>query len=283
MISIKLENLKGEILEFTQNSPFSIVDIQGLSPTDATINTSETALIDGGKFNSSKVNLKQMIVAFSINRDAAQSRIEIYRVLKTKQFVKFYYTGYYRDVYIEGYIDSINITHFDMKQMCTVSFLCPSPFFREAQEIINDIDNVVSTFSFPFAITEAEPIPLGYIDAVSNITINNNGDVGCGMVIEIYARNLVINPKVFNYVTAEYIGVNYTMQMGDVIYIDTKQGKKTIQLLRNGEYTNIFNSLMRGSTWLQLDAGENIFTHEVDEGIDNVQITFKHSSLYEGV
>lgn len=283
MISIKLENLKGETLEFTQNSPFSIVEIQGLSPTDATINTSETALIDGGKFNSSKVNLKQMLVAFSIDRDAAKSRIDIYKVLKTKQYVKFYYTGYYRDVYIEGYIDSINITHFDMKQVCTVSFLCPSPFFREAQEIVNDIDNVVSTFIFPFAITQSEPIPIGYIDTISNITVNNDGDVECGMLIEVYARNRVVNPKIFNYVTAEYIGINYVMQTGDVIYIDTKQGKKTIQLLRNGEYINLFNSLMRGSKWLQLDTGENIFTHEVDEGIDNVQITFKHHSLFEGV
>ena len=284
MFSIILENKNGDQLQFGMGSPFTITDIQGLNPPDATINTSQIALIDGSKYNSAKVNPRQINLAFAIEYSAAYNRIQMYKVLKSKQWIRLMYIGDQRDVYIDGYIQSIDIAYFEMKQIVTVSILCPAPFFKEAQIIVNELKNIISAFHFPFSSTASPQLVMGYYSNDAGITIENEGDLECGLIIELYARSAVTNPKIFNYITQDFIGVNYEMETGDLITIDTRKGEKTATLLRDGVETNIFNYVMKNSTWLQLEAHGSTFVYEVTSGVlGDLLVTFKHSNLYEGV
>jgi hypothetical protein len=105
------------------------------------------------------------------------------------------------------------------------------------------------------------------------------------MIIELYARTAVSNPKIYNYITQDFIGINYTMQQADLITIDTRQGQKSVTLLRGGVETNLFNYVIKDSTWLQLPANGGTFVYEVGEGYDtaDLAVTFKHYNMYEGV
>lgn len=285
MFDISFKNKNGDVLEFYPNNlDLTITEFQGLNPPDATINTSEIALFDGTKFNSSKVNARTIDVTFVIERRAEENRLQVYKVLKSKQWIELIYKGDYRNVRIEGYIESIGIDYFNMKQNVTVTILCPSPFFKDAQSIINDIDNTISLFHFPFSILENEPIPISYLDTLTSVTIENKGDVSCGCIIEIYARGTVMNPRILNYVTGEYFALDFTMEMGDSIFINSNAGVKSVELLREGQYTNIFNYIAQGSKWIQLEYGENTFVYEADDvTIANMALTFTHENLYEGV
>lgn len=284
MFSLILENENGDTLNFQQNTALTVVEIQGLNPPTANINTSEVSLMDGGKYNSAKLNMRTLDIAFAIEYSAPYNRVQIYKVLKSKQWIRMYYQGDYRNVFIDGYIQSIDITYFEKKQIVTVSILCPSPYFKNAQEIISELANIIKAFHFPFASTEAPQLLMGYIDTVANVSIPNTGDVSTGLTIELYAKNTLSNPKIYNYVTQEYIGVNFSMEAGDLITITTAQGNKSITLLRNGVETNIFNSLMKGSDWLQLEAGGSTFVYELGTGnLTDLLVTFKHYNLYEGV
>lgn len=284
MFELILEDKAGNRLTFGQNSPFTISDISGLNPPKATINTTEMALVDGAKFNSSKVNMRNINVAFAIEYEAARNRIEVFKVLRSKQYVKMYYRSEYRDVFIEGYISSIDISYFAKKQIVTCAILCPSPYFKDAQMIVNELLSVISAFHFPFASTEEAELLFGYINNEIAITVENEGDVGCGMIIELYARQSVSNPKIFDYITQEYFGVEYTMQQADLITIDTRQGQKSVKLIRAGVETNLFNHVMQGSTWLQLAPEGSSFVYEVGSGdAEELSVTFKHYNLYEGV
>ena len=284
MFNVTLENSRGQTLEFNSpSSPFTITEMQGLSAPDATINTSSNSYLDGEKFNSAKAQMRSINILIKINRDPEANRIALYKILKSKQYIKFNYKGKYRDVYIEGYIESMPTSLFESIQNMTVTILCPSPYFKSAQEMINEMNSIVEMFRFPFAITKTEPKPFSYIETITMATIENEGDIETGMTIELYATQKVVNPKIFNYETAEFIGLNFEMETGDLIEISTSRGNKKIRLLREGEYTNIFNSRMRGSTWLTLQDGENIFTYEADEGLNNLRVVFRHYNLYEGI
>ena len=284
MFSLTLENKNGDQLTFGQNSPFTVTDIQGLNPPEATINTNQVALIDGARFNSAKLNMRTINVAFAIEYSAAYNRIEVFKVLKSKQYVKLYYKGDYRNVWIEGYIQRIDITYFEKKQVVTCAIICPSPYFKEAQMIVDEINNIINTFHFPFASTEDPELVFGYLSNDVSVMIENDGDVDCGMVIELYARAAVSNPKVWNYITREFIGLNYSLQTADLITIDTRQGQKSVTLLRNGVESNLFNYVVQGSTWLQLSANGDTFVYEVQTGNNaDLAVTFKHDNLYEGV
>lgn len=284
MFSLTLENKNGDQLSFGMGSPFTIEDIQGLNPPDATINTSQISLIDGGKYNSAKVNMRQLLIAFAIEYSASYNRIQVYSVLKSKQWIRMYYTGDYRDVYIDGYIESIGVSHFAMKQVVTVSILCPEPYFKSAQDVVDELKNIINSFHFPFSSTAAPQIVFGYFSNDVGITVENEGDVECGMIIELYARSPITNPKIYNYITQDFIGVNYSMEAADLIRIDTRKGHKTVTLLRDGAETNLFNYVMPNSTWLQLAAYGSTFVYEVASGtLGDLLVTFTHSNLYEGV
>lgn len=284
MFELILENANGDQLSFAQNSPFTISDIEGLNPPDATINLSELALIDGAKFNSAKLNVRTINIAFAIEYQAAANRIEVYKVLKSKQYVKMYYNGSYRQVYIEGYIESISIDYFEMKQIVTCSILCPSPYFKDAQDIIDNLINIVKAFHFPFASTADPQLVFGYFSNNIGISIDNDGDAECGMIIQIYARNPVSNPKLFDYITNDYFGIQYSLQKADLVTIDTRKGEKSVTLLRGGTETSLFNYIMQGSTWFQLPVNGGTYVYEVGSGnTSDLNITFTHTNLYEGV
>lgn len=284
MFELILENESGDQINFAQNNAFTVTEITGLNPPPATINTSQIALIDGAKFNSSKLQVRTINIAFAIEYAAAANRIEVFKVLKSKQYVKMTYKGQYRQVYIEGYISSLEITYFAMKQIVTCSILCPSPYFKEAQTIVNELMSIINSFHFPFSSTASPQIVFGYISNDIGITIENDGDVECGMIIDLYAKDSISNPKIFNYITQDFIGLNISMQAADQITIDTRQGQKSATLLRSGVETNIFNNVIKGSTWLQLAANGSTFVYEVGTGnASDLTVTFSHNNLYEGV
>ena len=79
MYNFILENAKSDRLTFNQpGGAFTITDIDGLNPPNATINTSEMALIDGAKFNSAKAEMRVLRVAFAIEYAAAENRLAVY-------------------------------------------------------------------------------------------------------------------------------------------------------------------------------------------------------------
>lgn len=286
MYSLILENDKKQKVELTHNVEYSVLEIQGLNPPSATINTSETALFDGGRFVSSKVDMRSINISIGINRNAESNRLALYKIVKPKQHITLYYKNGQRDVYIEGYVESIEVDYFGMKQTVEISILCPEPYFKNAEQMIEEVTVIIGAFHFPFAIEATVPIPFSYYDyeQIGEINIYNVGEVACGMTVEIYVNGTVTNPQIFNRETREFFGINYTFQLGDVVYITTQRGSKTVRLLRDGEYINLFNYIVKNSKWLQLEVGDNIFTYDADESTEeNMIVRFIYSPLYGGV
>ena len=285
MYEVILESKEGYQLHFNQiGGAYSIKAIEGLSPAAALINTNENALIDGATFNSSKVNMRTLNIAFSIDKDPEQSRIAAYKVLRPKEPVRMYYVSNARDVFIDGYVQSVNVTHFEAKQALTVMIVCPAPFFKKAQEIINYISAVTPAFHFPFSSTAEPQIIFGMISDVPSVTVVNDGAVDTGLTFEIYASGNVSDPKIYNYKTQEFFGLDIDLVAGDLVTIKTGQGEKTAVLLREGVESNVFNLIVEGSTWLQRPAGGAKFIYTIESGLENqIDITVRHFDLYEGV
>lgn len=284
MFDIKLINQNGQSLSFGAGSPFQVVDMSGLNPPPATINTSELALVDGAMFNSSKLQTRTINVAFAITSDAARNRAEVYRVLKSKQAIRFCYKGDVRDVYIDGYVESIDISFFEMMQVVTVAIFCPFPYFMEMTERVSDLSSIVPDFSAPFYSTEEPLIVFGHLASGESVVIENKGDVECGIIARFTAKGSVSDPKLYNYETQDFIGVDADLVEGDVVTIDTRQGKKGATLTRGTAVTNLFNKILPDSTWLQLPADGAAFVYDVESGdASDLSVEIEHSDLYEGV
>lgn len=286
MYSLIIENEKGEQLELTNNeSKFSVTSVEGLTPPSAEISIVDN-IGDGAEFKHERTGKRNIVIDMNINGDVETNRIELYRYVKNGKYLKIYFKTGSRNVWIDGYVETLEIDNFSRNTVCQISVLCPHPWWKDVQEVINSINTIKGQFHFPFYTVE--PIPFSIYETIQILNLINSGDVSSGMTIEIYARGSIENIKIFNRETSEYIGLGsvdnpYTLQAGDRVVITTHPNNKKIKLIRNAQETNIFNSLTPGSKFLQVGAGDNVFTYSAESGNEYIDITFKHYSQYEGV
>ena len=282
MFTLIAENQYQEQLELTHNPAYTITDIDGIDPPDANINTTHNAGADGSEFNSAYVNNRQITITLVVNAPAEANRINLYKYFKSKFPVTLYYTNASREVFINGYVQNISVGYFDKKQTVQIVIFCPKPYFNGVSDSVQEFASIESLFEFPFSIAEAG-IPFSNLLINVEKSIINNGDVTTGVIINIQATGQVVNPKTYNVGTRESLILNTTLQDGDLVTINTRQGEKAITLLRDGVTTNLIGSLQQGSSWFMLEPGDNVFTTAADSLAENMLVTFTITDQFEGV
>lgn len=282
MYTLIAENKYGEQLELTNNSRYTISDVDGLYPPEGVINTTKVSNMDGSVYNSSYVNDRTITITMAINGPAEENRLNLYRYFKTKYPVKLYYKNGVRDVYIDGYVSKFSVEYFEKKQTAQIEISCPMALFRSVEENITEFSTTESLFVFPFSIEESG-IPFSSLKLGEQKSVINGGDIETGIIIKLNAWGTVLNPKIYNVDNADHMILNVEMKSGDEITINTRKKEKSIMLLSDGVESNIIGKLEAGSTWFNLIPGDNIFTYEADEFPENLQCTFIISDQFEGV
>lgn len=300
MFKAKIENTKNEILTLTQDEQnFQIISITGLNPPSAKINISSMANLDGAKYNSSKLETRNIVIKLKINGDIENNRQLLYKYFPTKEWCKFYFKNENRDVYIEGYVENIECDLFTNDEIMQISIICPEPYFKAIDEIIDDISKVISAFEFPFAFgsngatnpdipidTDTDnAIPFSTLDSNKITNVYNDSETETGFIIEIGVSDTITNIKLVNIKTGETFTIDDNFLQNDKIIIDTNKGKKSAKLIRNGVTSNLFSSIIKGSKFFQLSIGDNFFSYIIDDGVndDEVHILFRHNTIYRGV
>ena len=281
MYTLIAENQYGEQLELTHNEAYVIESIEGIDPPEATINTTKNVNADGSVFNSSYANNRQIIITLAVNGPAETNRINLYKYFKSKYPVKLYYKNGSRDVSIDGHVKKIQIEFFNKKQIAQITVICPNPYFNGDGQSSFDFTPVVSRFEFPFSIETPIPFSDIYIGREENEV--NNGDVESGAVFTIHARGRVINPTIYNINLNQYFGVQITMSRGDVVVINTRKKEKSVTLISDGVKSNVVGKMRQGSSWIQLQPGNNLLTATVDAGIEFLDVSCELIDRYEGV
>ena len=91
MYIAKIENSNGSILELTGNEEnFQIVSITGLHPPEAQINVTTIAGLDGARFNSAKLNTRNLVITLRLNNNPEDNRHLLYKYFRTKEACTFY-------------------------------------------------------------------------------------------------------------------------------------------------------------------------------------------------
>ena len=133
--------VKNHIGQSVELDPFNypVVSVDGLTPTGATINTSNVATVDGTFFNSSYVNQRNIVLTITPNVEAERARLFLYQYFKPKYPVTLYFKTRTRDVYIEGYVETFEGSLYDQKQSFQISVICPQPFFNDVKESVTEL------------------------------------------------------------------------------------------------------------------------------------------------
>lgn len=282
MYTLKAENQYGEQMELTHNDAYSIKSVIGLDPPDAVINTTRNAGQDGSIYNSSYLDNRVITITLAVNYPAEANRIQLYKYFRSKLPVKLFYSNGVRNVFINGYVQSMQVAYFDKKETCQITIICPDTLFSGLGYGYENMSNILDEFEFPFSIAE-EGIPFSDILAAQEKNIINYGDIETGALITIEARGTVENPEIFNSETSAYMRIQVEMQEGDIIEINTRAGQKSITLERSGDKSSLVGSITEGSTWIQLLPGDNVFGAYADSGLEYMDVSFEVIYKYQGV
>lgn len=296
MFVLKIENNKSDLIQLTQDeSKYQILKVDGLNPPTADIYTSDITGYDGARYKSAKLSMRNIVITIRINGDVEENRLNLYTYFRIKQWCKIYYTNESRDVYTEGYIETIECNNFSKGEQMQISIVCPFPYWKGLKEIYNDISKYYSLFEFPFSfgaknateiksdeITD-EAIEFSRFDENRIAGIINNGENETGLIFRLVAKKIVVNPIIRNIDNGKFMKLDYTMQKGDIIIISTVKGDKYIRLYRVLTETNILKYLTLDSDWLMLDIGINRFFYEAESGENDLYIYTETNILYEGV
>ena len=285
MYTAKIENVNGDILTLTGIEPaYQVIDIAGLNPPKAQINTSTIVGLDGAVFNSSKLETRNIVLTIKINGDIENNRQQLYNFFRTKSWCKFYFSNQNRDVSIEGYVESVECNLFTNGETAQISIICPYPYFKSLSEILQTLSHTNALFTFPFTIELNNPVVISEY-TTGGINVYNSSESDTGTMIEIDISNSVSSIELKNTTTGDDLVLNYSFQSGDKVIINTNKGQKSISLIRNGVISNLFSSLEQGSVFFQLAAGSNFFEYLADNeaSSNDISVLFRYYNIYRGV
>lgn len=285
MYTAKIENYNGEVLTLTGNEPvYQIIDIVGLNPPRAQINTSTIVGLDGAVFNSSKLETRNIVLTIKINGDIETNRQQLYNYFRTKSWCKFYYTNQNRDVSIIGYVESLECNFFTNNETAQISIICPYPYFKSITEILQELTHSKAAFVFPFSINLRSPVIISEY-TTGGINVYNSSESETGAIIEVNFSSSATTIELKNTTTGDDFILNYNFQANDTLMINTNKGQKSITLIRAGVISNLFAALQAGSVFFQLSPGSNLFEYLIDDlaSSEGARITFRYYNVYRGV
>lgn len=286
MFSLKVENAKGAILELTNDETnFQVTNVEGLNPPNATINTSDFANGDGSAFNSSKIPNREIVITVYINGDVQTNRLTLYQYFRNKNWCKIYYTDDQRDVYIEGYVQAFEAPIFTQKQVAQISILCPDPYFKDIETIVQSISKALKKFTFPFSINIGEPIAFSEIELEKITNVINESESETGLIVNVTFMGRVDKLEIRNIDNGQNFIIDYNFMANDKLIINCNRGSKSVILTRDALAYNLIPYVRNGSTFFQLGIGDNNFSFLADDGTSDmsVDIQFNYYKVYLGV
>lgn len=112
-----------------------IKGVTGLGYPSSSIPITDIALSDIDYYNHSTFNNRNVVFTFGFvnGRNVEELRQEILKVFPAKQLIKITILTDLKEVYIQGYVETLEANIFEKEEIIQVSILCTNPYFINTQ------------------------------------------------------------------------------------------------------------------------------------------------------
>ena len=284
MFQFDFISARGGVLPLANNENFILKDVTGITQLSVALSTNSTPTMDGDSVNHTQGQPRPITLFLEVragkNVEAVKRYILSFFKPKLEGVLHWVMDG--RDIELKGIVEQAEMPRFTDNAVMQISLYCSQPYWEDVNYIVTRIKLIKDLHYFPEdkggLALPVEGVAFGVYDTNRKTTYTNDGDVSIGVTISIIATATVTNPIIYNLTTGEFIGVNTTMNPADEIIISTHKGAKTIT--KNGE--NIIDLIKDGSTFIQIEVGDNEFQIdcEEDEQSNNVYFTLNFKQRY---
>lgn len=272
---------KNKSIEMNKKAEFRVATIDGIEASEYSISRINSNQ-DGAIITHRKIEPREITITGDIkkneNEDINRQRLisffnpkfdGVLRIKRNNNVKKISYA-----------VSSFRFTNSKMSEWLQFEIVleCANPYFESIDDYGKNIASITKQFTFPLVILEGAGKIMGYKTYSNEAVLVNDGDFETGCKINIKAASGVVTNPIIK-LNDKYIKVNVSMNLDDVLSIDTSPRNKSIKL--NG--TNIMQNIDRASTFFNLDIGDNIITYSCDEGYENMEVNVYFTKKYAGV
>ena len=303
MFKFNYVSARGDVLPLTDNPYFYLMHVDGHTTAGTSIASAVVGGVDGDTVNSVQATPRTIVIDLRIKSgvDVEEAKRAILKVVKLKQRGGLIWTQNQRTVNITGVVEAVEMPRWSNATVMQITLHCEQPFWEDVNDVITQINETINLHYFTNSPAEmlyftADGIAFGGYDTIRTREFHNDGDVAVGIEITIKAHETVTNPIIYDqngnffglgyeYETADggagigtaWVSNPFIMKAGDVVVITTHKGNKTVK--HNGKM--IFDKIKPRSTWLQLEAGDNLFSiNSDDDSITNVSFSLVYKQRY---
>lgn len=306
MLKLEYISTRGDTMSLTNNPLFVLQHVDGFTAAGTSKASATVGGMDGDTINNIQAIPRTIIIDLNIrsNVNVEDAKRAILKVVKLKQQGALLWTQNERTTIISGIVERIEMPRWTANGVIMqISLHCEQPFWEDVDEVVQQISEAINLHYFTTSPDDMlyftdDGAPLGEYDTIRTKAFYNDGDVAVGLEIRILAHDTVTNPIIYDQ-NGNFLGLGYVMtypdidangnaisatitnslvmKAGDEIIITTHKGRKTVTL--NG--VNIIDKIKPGSTWLQLDTGDNLFSINSDDAnISNMSFSLIYKQRY---
>ena len=133
-------------------------------------------------------------------------------------------------------------------------------------------------FKFPWNISQ--PYRFGEVVTAAFINILNDGQVPIPFTVTYTAIDTVVNPKLIEAATNEYLLLNKSLVAGEKVVIEITHERTYVNSSVDGECRG---ALDLGSSFFRLKVGDNVIKPEAASGKSNLNVRIDFASEIVGV
>jgi hypothetical protein len=239
-----------------------VLNVDGLDPVKATINTSAYGSIDGSSYVGSNIQNRNIVLTLKPNPDwntwtHEKLRKLLYSYFMPKLLVRLvFYSDDSDPVEIYGFVESVENAMFSKEPTFQISIICPDPYFQSLNPtILTGQNGAINTFDY-------------------------NGNVESGMIVNV--THVSGNPTTIGIQLGDpqitYFGVIATVDSSMYFQMSSIPMQKYVQNVTIG--TGVIDNLLpnvylqEGSLWPILQPGSNEFKVITDDGVQDYQLIF---------
>lgn len=276
----------GRTIALNYDSGIIVSRVTGATGMSVTAKTAQGYQQVGVSISSLTVGGRDLTLRGFILRENAQKKQELMDIFSPFARGRLYWEDrYWIDVVVKNApeMDQEKDSHFSFR------LFAADPYFRSSVKYISQNGITVGSFAFPVtysgtSIGTNRPHRFGTRTSSAQFNISNSGQAAAPYEVIIEGGANIVNPKLTNTATGEFLLWNDTVEIGERLRVYSERGRIRVTLTdTSGVEHNAIAGLDDDSSLFTLAVGDNILQTSADSGGNDIETTISFYPLYSGV
>lgn len=158
------------------------------------------------------------------------------------------------------------------------SLTAPHPYWKSASQNSLHLVGVEPRFKFPWNTSKS--YQFGHRIETAYSIIHNSGQTDCPFKITILAVDTVVDPKIENMLTGEFLQIEKTLVPGEQLVIETTHDRTYVTSSVDGDCRG---ALTLESNLFRLHTGNNVLRPSAESGLSDVDLSISFAPERVGI